>query len=207
MVSLVSLNEIKAWLGIAQTDTANDFELQTSLDGASSWITNYTGRTFSVDAADTTRLYYPNSQGQVDVPDLVSVTSIKSDTNGDRSFALTFATTDYELLPTDGPPYDRVRIWPTSSRSFGTNRLVQIVGKFGYTVAGQVPAPVKLACMILASRYKGRKDAPFGVLTNNELGRFETLRETDPDVISLLGPYRSGAASGSGSGSGSWVMV
>jgi hypothetical protein len=80
---------------------------------------------------------------------------------------------------------------------------VQVVGKFGYVENGHPPTAVTLACMILANRYRGRKDAPFGILGATDLGQFERISKEDPDVISLLQPY----IAATGSRGGSWVLV
>lgn len=197
MTSLVTLQVLKRAIDIE--DGADDDNLQRALDAATSWITDYTGRTFDVDATDTTRLFYPNADGTVSVPDLVSITSLKTDTTGNRSYATTLAATDYELLPLDGPPYDTIRSWPQSSKSFAAGRQVQIVGKFGNEPGGSVPAAVQQACLILATRFYKRREAPFGILQTVDLGQFTRISKEDPDVISLLAPYKVTG--------GAWVVV
>lgn len=196
MTNYVSLATLKEYLNIQDTD--NDTELQRSLDAADEWINSYCERTFELDAVDTTRVFYPNPDGTVTLPDLQTVTTVKTDTTGDQSFPTTWAATEYELLPLDGPPYTMMRPWPTSSKAFGHNRLVQVVGKFGTTIAGGTPASVKTAACILASRFYHRKDAPFGVLQSVDLGQFTRISKEDPDVISLLAPYKSTSG---------WVVV
>jgi hypothetical protein len=197
MVSIASLHELKAWLEI--TDDDDDFKLQLALDSATDWITNHTGRTFVL--AEATRTYLADDLGQVEVVDLVTVTSVKTDTSGNRTFATTLSASDYELLPRNESRYQRIRIWPTSSQSFGQGRLVQVVGEFGYVENDRPPAAVKQACLILATRYFKRDDAPFGILSATDIGQFERLSKEDPDVISLLAPYRAAGESAA------WVMV
>lgn len=183
--------ELKAVLGI--TDTASDTILARALDAASRWIDNKTGRKFTLDASDTTKLLYPRADGTLDVIDLVTIVSIKTDTRGDRTYATTLATTDYIATPSqnaDGETrYQRISIWPTSSKSFNPARLVQVIGKFGYVVGGATPGDITQACLILASRYFHRKDAPFGILGMADMGQFERISKEDPDVIGLLEPY------------------
>lgn len=193
-MAYVELERLKESLAIEDTDS--DDVLRRSLDAATTWIDNYTGRTFTLDAEDTTRYFYPNREGIVDLPDLVTVTSIKLDTVGDRTYSTTLAAAEYEFRPIDGPPFTEVRMWPTSSRAFISTERVQIVGTFGWP---SVPKPVEQACLILASRYYKRGEAPFGVLQNTDLGQYTRISKEDPDVVSLLGPYR---VTGS-----SWVLV
>jgi hypothetical protein len=53
------------------------------------------------------------------------------------------------------------------------------------------PAPVKLACMLQASRLVKRRDSPFGVAGSPEFGsELRLLSKLDPDVENLLRPYR-----------------
>ena len=55
-----------------------------------------------------------------------------------------------------------------------------------------VPASIKLACEIQASRWFKRQDAPFGVLGSPEFGNYSRLLDRlDPDVVMLLDGYGS----------------
>jgi hypothetical protein len=195
-VLYASLPELKQQLAIA--DEANDVDLERALESASRWIEGYTGRVFTLQTAQT-RYYYPQDAERVDVVDLVAVTTLSVDSVGDRTYSTSLAASDYELWPLDGPPYDQIRIWPlSSSRSFSPGRRVRVVGSFGCVVDGAAPVAVKQACLILAGRYYVRKDAPFGVLSAVDLGQFERISKEDPDVVSLLGPWRLNAA---------WILV
>lgn len=200
-VPYCDLAVLKDTLGI--TEVSNEAHLQRALEAATQWIDDHCGRSFTLSAAPETRYYYANSDGTIDVVDLVTVTSIAIDDHGDRTYSTTLASTDYELLPVNGPRYSQLRIWPTSSKSFSQGRQVRIVGTFGYVEGGQPPASVVQACQILATRLYSRKDAPFGILEATNLGQFERLSASDPDVVALLVPYVKGS---SGSGS-NWVMV
>lgn len=181
-------------------DTPNAAHLQRALEAATQWIDNHCGRTFSLDATDATHYYQPDADGTVDLVDLVSVTSIAIDTSNDRTYATALLASDYDLLPLNGPRYDRLRIWPRSSRSFGSSR-VRVVGRWGYVDGGNPPASVQQACQILATRLYSRKDSPLGVLEATNLGQFERLSAADPDVAALLVPYMAS------SGSQNWVLV
>lgn len=200
MTALVSLQALKRWMDIE--DGNDDDNLQRANDAASEWIRNYTGRDFATDPTPSTHTFYPNDDGTVSVVDLLTATSVKVDSHGDRTFATTVAPADYELLPLDGPPYDLLRSWPTSSQTFPAGRLVEIVGTFGYDATGGVPPAVQQACLILAARYYKRAEAPFGILQAVDLGTYSRISERDPDVCALLEPYRAGSASGS-----TWVVV
>lgn len=202
MASIVSLSELTDWLfPPGDTSSADDAKLQRCLDAATRVIEQAAGRKFELDSTDQTYYVYANAQGEIELADIVSITTLKIDTNGDRTYATTLAATDYELLPYNEARKQRIRIWPTSSRSFTAGRLVQLVGRRGYVVGGRAPADVQQACLLLASRYYNRKGAPFGVLESTSLGQFERLSAEDPDVAALLKPYIHGAAGRE------WVMV
>jgi hypothetical protein len=187
-VLYAGLQELKQALQI--TDAASDVDLERALEAGARYIDNYCGRTFSLQAAQT-REYYPQDTERLNVVDLVSVTSITVDTVGDRSYSTTLLTTDYELWPLDGPPYQEVRIWPLSrTRSFSPGRRVRVVGTFGVTVGGAPPVEVRQANLLLAARYYKRGEAPFGVLAAVDLGQFERISKDDPDVVALLGKWR-----------------
>ena len=106
------------------------------------------------------------------------------------------------VLDAQGKPsvrYDQIRIWPTSSTTFGPGRLVQIVGDFGYVVDGLPPDEVRLASLILASRWWKRHEMPMTRLVIPDMGSMEAVSKDDPDVNMLLSQYaRTGA---------SWVLV
>jgi len=197
----VTLPELKSWSGL--TGSANDADLTRAIEAASQWIEGYTGRSFVLDAADVTKYFYANPDQTIDLTDLATVASIAIDTAGDRTYGTTLAASEYELLPVNGPRYDRVRIWPTSSRSFQLNpaRRVRVVGRFGYVESGAVPPAVKQAALILSLRYYERRNAPFGILSATDIGQFERLSANDPDVLALLKPYLSSSPAQN------WVLV
>ena len=198
-MTILSLDEFKSWLGIS--NSAEDDVITAALKGAESFIEWHTGRSFNLQTAQT-KLYYPDHDGVVRVHDLVSVDSIKIDTNGDRMFATTLTDDDYELLPNNELRYNRIKIWPRSSYAFTSGRLVQVIGDYGYVINGNAPDDIKLACRILANRFRSRKDSPFGILGATELGQYERISKEDPDVVNLLRPYVSKSGS-----AGSWILV
>jgi hypothetical protein len=118
---------------------------------------------------------------------------LKTDTSGDRTYADTFASTDYELWPLTGPPYQEIRGWPTGNLLFTPGRYVQVVGTFGCVVDNQPPVEVRQATLLLAARYFKRGEAPFGILQSTDLGQFTRLSQSDPDVATLLAPWKLAA--------------
>ena len=186
-----TLAEAKARLGIA--DAADDSVIENVVEAVSRWIDHYTGRRFF--AASDTRYYSPEWSDYLEVDDLISVTTLKTDADGDRVYETTWATTDYELDPpnaqveTPSRPYNAIRVTPLGRYAFpAARRAVQIVGSFGY--ASTTPDAINEACLLMTGRVFRRKDAPFGVVGSPDLGAVVNIRRLDPDVEMLLASFR-----------------
>lgn len=180
-----TLSELKAFLGIsASTD---DARLESAIESASRAIDAECTRQFY---ATTATLYF-----QTDDPlrldlnaDLHAVTSIAVDASGTRAYTALSAS-DYELDP-EATPYRTVWIAPGTSAAFPLGRRgIRIQGAWGYCATGSYPQAINKACLILATRYFKRKDAPFGIVGTPELG-YLRVTARDPEVRALLNPYR-----------------
>ena len=139
------------------------------------------------------------------VGDLISVTTLKTDDDGDRTFETTWdASRDYYLAPVNAPtvpkPYSHIEADGINGRYWFPPHIkgVELVGEFGwafdYAGTGEYvePPDVSEACLLLSTRYLKRKDAPLGVLETSglDLVREEIRVHSDPDVKALLKPYR-----------------
>lgn len=131
--------------------------------------------------------------------DLVSVTSIKLDRDGDGVFEETVSASDYVLGPgntlayPEAHPYRVIdmlnsQYWPIPGGTAGTGRtaLTEITGTWGWSA---VPAAVKAACRMQVARIFKRQESPLGVAGFGEFGVVR-LSQLDPDVVSMLAPYR-----------------
>lgn len=131
------------------------------------------------------------------IDDLISVTSLKTDDNGDGVYEYTWSTSDYWLEPKNArvnadaeqmKPYRQIRVNPNGNYTFPVNVRygVEIDGSWGYTIA---PTPaVKQAMLLAANRIFRRKDAIFGVAGTPALG-VTVVRariEQDTDIMYLL---------------------
>lgn len=83
--------------------------------------------------------YIDPRDGALLTPDIISLASLKTDTAGDRTYATTWAPTDYDLLPGDAPyedppsPYWKIARAVGGDYGFLTSpRSIQAVGKGGY---------------------------------------------------------------------------
>lgn len=197
-MAYATLAELKGFVGIPVPDTADDVTLQLALDSAAQQVDAFTDRTFGVDVAPTTRLYTATAAGRVEVDPISTTTGlvVKTDDNDDGVFETTWTlSTDFRLEPTNaaagGDPYTRLvslglRWFPRLQYRPG----VSVTAAFGWP-GGVAPAAVKHATLLQAARTWKRKDAPFGVAGSVEFGsEMRLLAKLDPDVESLLRPYR-----------------
>lgn len=192
-----TLSELKAALRVQ--DSLDDSLLELAIESASREIDGYTERVFY--STSGTRIYAPQNIYLVETDDIVSVTSIKTSTDG-LAFDTTLQSTDYQLEPLNGiaggliSPYTQIRavgdyLWPAYSPQtiFHLEASVQVVGVFGWAA---IPPAIRQATLILSMRLFKRLDAPLGMISNDmgsmRVGRF------DPDVEALVAPFRKVSA-------------
>ena len=193
-----TLAEVKAAARI--TDDIDDSLLETAIESSSRDIDAYTERVFfNTGATAVTRIYIPENIFLLETDDIISVTSIKSDTTGEGGFDQTWATTDYQLEPLNGivggiaTPFTRVRavgdyLWPIyEPRDINAGQAsVQIVARFGFA---SIPSAIKQATILSSLRAYKRYESPTGVLGFSDMGVVRVGR-LDPDVERLIQPYR-----------------
>jgi hypothetical protein len=192
-----SLADLKAALRVQ--DSIDDSLLELAIESASREIDGACERVFY--STTGTRVYAPTNVFTVTTDDIISVTTLKSSSDG-VTYDITWATSDYQLEPLNGvagglvTPFTRIRAtgnYLMPSFSVGTfyelEALIQVVGVFGWSA---VPAAIRQATVILAMRLFKRLDAPLGMISNDlgsmRVGRF------DPDVEALVAPFRKVSA-------------
>lgn len=187
-----TLDELKGRLDILDSDT--DAVLSQVIEAASRAIDGWCGRHFYAETA--TKTVTAEYAGAVFLPDdLISLTTLVTDDSADRTYGTTWTTDDYDLEPDSGPPYTSILVSPVGSYAFPTGRRgVRITGSWGY--AATAPHAIREACLLVASRYYLRKDAPFGVTGSPDVGQLQTISRIDPDVKELVMPYRRFAVEG-----------
>ena len=191
-----TLADVKAAARV--TDTFDDGLFEVAIESASRDIDAYCERVF-YNAGSLTRVYIPADIYRLETDDLVSVTTIKSDTNGDGGFNQTWAATDYQLEPLNGiaggiaTPYTRIRavgdlLWPVyEPRDINAGQAsVEVTGVFGFA---SIPIAIKQATILASLRAYKRYESPTGVLGFSDVGVVRIGR-LDPDVQRLIDPYR-----------------
>lgn len=158
------------------------------------------GRKFWRDAAVVTRRFRTDDQSQVWTMDVATLTGlvVKSDDDDDGVFETTWTiNTDFVMEPLDvdqvaagdtGVPYAFWMITAVGTKTFPVyvrRPGIQVTAKFGWSA---VPDEVKLATIVLGTKFFKRKDAPFGVAGFSDLGTVRII-QSDPDVKMLLDPY------------------
>lgn len=188
---------LKATLGITSSTFDND--IAASLAAASRGIDKACGRRFWADAnSSQVRTYTPDSYRRLMIDDLITLTTLKVDQNGDGTFEETWTSgTDFVLEPlnaaveTPVQPYTSVLVRKSSRRYFPCDieQSAQVTGKFGWTA---IPDEIVLATSILAGKlFKRAREAPFGIVSFGGADSSAAMRlaRTDPDVANLIGPF------------------
>ena len=198
------LTTVKDRLGIPSTNTKYDTRLDTIIQAVSRWVDAHCGRFFY--QANQTRYYTtPNTYPfLVDgrlwagpylwIDDLVSVTQIATDFDGDGVFEDVWATSDYYLQPYNAPlaaipePYTHIEIAPYGRQAFpAIPRGAMVQGIWGWP---EIPDAVSEATVLQTIRLFRRGDAPFGVVGSHEFGQAMPTAMVDPDVRFLLAVFR-----------------
>lgn len=195
-----TLAEVKAAARI--TDSTDDTLLENCVEAASRRIDGFVNRFFYQKSA-TLSLYltdtnvvgpYAYNQYTLSIPDLYSVTTVKSDDDGDGTFETTWTTNvDYRLEPLDtvlqNRPYNKIiaigaKAFPVIFQPPMPGMQVQ--GVWGWPA---IPDDIREAAIIMSLRLFSRYNSPLGVLGFGEMGAV-TVRAVDPDIREMLSPYR-----------------
>lgn len=190
-----TLAELKQLRGI--TDADDDAQLEIIIEAISRKIDAECWRRFY--SANETRYYTATDSTYLEVDDITTVDTLKTDDDADRTYGTTWQTTDYDLEPynatLDGEPYTGIRVTPNGNYGFPTvNKGVQIKGNFGYIASGgTVPPEIQAATLLGSNRLATRGQTPLGVSASAALGEINVvIRElrTDPDFTSLIAQYK-----------------
>lgn len=192
MTDYCTLEQLKARLDLDDTD--DDAILEAAITATSRAIELITARRFSSNAE--TRYYQARNSYEFMVDDLLSVTTLQTDNDGDGSYEYSWASSDYVLMPVnaaaDNAPYRWIERDPNSLLWFPVTRhhpkAIKLAGGFGYSAT--TPGAVKEAALLLGAQVFQRKDAIFGVSGGS--GFIQRVKEAamrDPHINMLLAPY------------------
>jgi hypothetical protein len=192
-------NQVKAALRIGTADTLDDDLIDNCVGAASRLIDGYCNRRFWQTGTAEARIFQAEDSFYCSIDDIAGTAlTLKSSTQADGTFDLTWSRSDYQLEPLNGNldgltwSYDKIRavgdyLFPTVNANYGEQALVQVTAVFGWP---SVPEPVTQATIIQASRIFKRYDSPLGVAGFGDLGAIRVSRFLDPDMAQLVEPYR-----------------
>jgi len=123
-----SISDLKSALSV--TSTTDDTVMRKILDSASRMIDIWTGRKFYVESATK----YYDGANRLWVDDLLTVTTLKTDEDGDDTFENTLTvTTDYLLYPLNTYPKTYIELGKDASYSLACGKKsIEIDGVWGY---------------------------------------------------------------------------
>jgi len=183
-----SIADLKTALSV--TSTTDDVVMRKTIDAASRMIDRYCGRRFYV----TSETKYFDGHTPLWIPDLLAVTTLKTDDDGDATFENTFATTDYLLY---GPgeedalnKYPRIRIELSTDSDYGSfgagKKSVEIVGTWGYG-DGISATPYISDTTTNDDLTAGETDITVTAVTNLSAGQTIKIESEDYFIYSITG--------------------
>jgi hypothetical protein len=185
-----TLAQVKAALRI--TDSVDDTLLEMAVESASRAIDQYTNRIF-YNAGTAVRYYAPSDSLNVQIDDLITLTSLQTMDDDEQVYDTTWDTDDYQLEPLNGYadglslPFNHIRaIGDYTFMTLDGEATVKVTGTWGFA---SVPIQVTQATVIQASRIYKRLDSPLGIISG-ELGSIRVGSRIDPDVAQLVDSYR-----------------
>lgn len=128
--------------------------------------------------------------------DLTSITTLKTDDNGDGTYETTIAVGNYQLHPVNAlsrgayaEPYTEIDLlngttFPLPVES-GREYLIQVTGVWGWPA---VPIEVKQAARILVAEMAKLQDAPLGLVGSPEFGMARVPGYMPRHVTQMLSP-------------------
>lgn len=189
-------DELKEWVRLDPTDSDFDDLLDKAINASSRGIDKWTRRHYyQVDeprrfaAIDACRVWFGSFN------DLVSVTALATDDDGDGVFETVWTAADYELQPVnpnaapEPKPYRRVKAvgdlsFPVARR--GRRHRVELDGMWGWPA---IPDAIIEGTLLQSARLFKRREAPEGVVGLNMFGTVR-MGQIDGDVKKLVKPYR-----------------
>jgi hypothetical protein len=201
-MSYASVSELKSRLNITSTDASRDSVMTALLNAAEEAINGLCNRPhgFIADAIASARYYHGSGSEcqRIDECTEITTVSIKSGTTyTDMTTPTTYFTGDGDWVPAtgslDNPEYNRTpytMLLIDSGGSYGhfpksTLPNIKVTARWGY--ADSVPAHVKEACVVLASRWWKRGESGWAdSAANPDMGALQFRQSIDPDVKAML---------------------
>ena len=188
-MAYITGQEIKAELQTGMVSTSEFDDLYDTLAATvSTSIDRYCFRTFEVPTEATARTYRPvRTLCEVDeLDDIADTTDLAVSLDSSDSGTYTVSTAWYAETDNRTGMVTAIRSTGLFPSSCIRPRTIQVTAWFGWPAT---PDPVKRAALLWALRLVNRRQTPAGVMGFGEFGGIR-LGTIDPDVKSLLAPYR-----------------
>ena len=145
-----TLAEYKSWNTIDTTSAADDVVIEDIIESISRQIDNFCGRVFYASTLSA-QYFTADFNDLLYVDDISTATGLilQADYDGDGTYEITWASTDYNLKPyqsNNGWPYLMIEVATLGVYRFpSTRKGVKITAVWGWAA---VPDDVKTACLI-----------------------------------------------------------
>jgi len=186
----VELSLLKSSLQIE--DTLLDDFLELAIESASRQIDAACERVF-YQADGETRYFTPRDSFVTEIDDLRTLTTLKTSSDADENFDVTWEVKDRQLEPLNGQasgidfPITRIRaVDEYLFTVVGKEATVQVTGDWGWDA---VPTQIKQACLILSARLFERRNSPLGIAGFSDVGAV-FVSKFDSDIDKLLMPFK-----------------
>lgn len=192
MAALVYDDEVKQFLSIA--DSSDDALISAINLAASDEVRQFCGRSFEVSPAQsaTARVFSSLTELTCYIDDCWSISTVKTDTGDDGTYATTWSASDWHALPSGGIGPTGLAGWPYTT-IVSTNNVwfpyshwpnVQVTAKWGWAA---LPDAVRLAHLQVCGELYRARTGGYDTYTTD--GGFTTIR-SNRLVRDLLQPYR-----------------
>ena len=183
---LVTLQELREYMGMADNVSASDADLTRAISAASGLVEGWCGREFVVASTATAQVYnFGDCVRFLPVNDIATASGLIVESSSDFS-TWTVVTADWHLgpiQPRTGHPYTCLE--PNSPWTAWYGAYARVTASYGWAA---VPVGVKQATLLVAHKLFRRRSSPTGVEGVGEFGPVRVSR-TDPDVAGLLADY------------------
>lgn len=194
----LTASEAQAYIGRQFADATGI--LDDVITAVSRMIDRHCGRHFYT--ASATRYFDTDNPCELELGpynDLISVTTLKSDIDGDGTYETTHTTGTFQLCPvgatTRAPyaqPFTEIELLSSATlfplgTATGREGLIEVVGSWGWPTA--VPIEVKQAARILCAELAKVQDAPLGLVGSPEFGMSRVPGYMPRHARDLLAPF------------------
>lgn len=163
-----TLEQVKSALSLPTPHTSNDETLETVIEAICRAIDEACDTQFF--ASSQTRYFTAQYFGALLVDDLLAVTTLKTDGDGDGVYETTWSATDYLLEPYNAPlassprPYYQIRQRTGGTYSFpiGVARGVELAASYGFCATGAHPKQVEIVSIRETVHHFHAIRSPFG---------------------------------------------